>query len=544
MKVEEGEDYTSLSIFDEGKVDPEMILIIQRAGGGKSLCAESIIEEYHKAGYVIISLTDVKEEFELCYAMFEPQESFHLKKLQYEGKKPSKKKVKIYHPFTFNIPKTNLPEINWFTIPLKSLSMPHIKFIAETNYETDSVKLLVNALGSLSSNQNLYDLIHYIRKHSKVTKKKEWGKDIAEPDKDLFYLDVSQKGTITDVSEIASWFKPFVKNYMLAPSNFKLSLDVKKILDDQESYHCLSTKWIPAINDKLKYFTILSFFYEIMSQKDYAKHPILFVIEEVSYLMPFRSEGYPAYLSAYIRSQLITQRSKGRGCASIMTSQTLFDIDEQIREKATQMLLGNLKGVSDLDRVVKSLKYKGDLPELLRTLKRNNYIFVGDEDMEAFRVLFPSHCHAETKYRFIEMYQRFYPDKMTKYAVLIDEVKQHLKEIQKDFDAKTSKEKKEKQKEAEEDYKKKAGLDKAEKEVEAMKDKYKGLKESTRDEKIAKCLELREKEPDMGIRKIAEIIGVSKSAAAGYLKIANERKKLPKVKDKGDGINYEEMSQK
>lgn len=527
MRVEEKE-YTGISIFDEtGKIDNEMMLIIQRAGGGKSLASESILEEFHDNGYIVISLTDVKDEWELCYSMFEPQAKYHLNILKREGKSPTKKKVEIYHPFTFNIPKTNLPKLNLFTIPLKSLDRQKLSFIGETDSETDSVRLLQDGIESLQKNSNIYDLIHHVQRKARTIRKKHFGKEIVQADKDTFFLETSQKGTMTNVSEIASWFKPFLKDYFLTPDDFKLNLDVEKIFNNQESYHCLSTNWIK--DEKRKYFTIFCFFDEIMKNIQKSKYPICFLIEEVAKLTPYKSEGFKKFLANYLRDKLLTMRSKGRGCSALMTSQVFFDIDEKLREKASQVFFGNLKGVADIDRIAKGLKLRGDPVEQLRTMARNEYLMMGEEENGAFRFLFPSHCHAEPRYNFIEMYSKFYRDRMTKYSDVIDEVKVHLKEIEKHYQLKVQEESKRKISEAKDEFEKASSKEKVEKELLEIKQKIKDRSDMSRDEKINQCLELRKKEPNISVRKIAEILGISKSTVNEYFKIVKQRENLPKI---------------
>lgn len=534
MRVEEGDDYTGLVVYDEyKKVDPEMILIIQKAGGGKSLFSESVVEEYHDDGAIVISLTDFKDERELCYAMFEPQEKFHLDKLYYEGKKPSKKKVEMYHPFTFDIPKTNQPKTNYFTIPLKSLTRTELSFIAESPHDTDSVRLLMDAVSNLGNKENIFDMLHYIQKHAKTHRKKYFDKQIVESDEENFYLEAGQKGSIKNVSEIASWFRPFLKDYFLTPADFKLNLDVKKIFDNPDAYHCLVTNHIT--DEKMKYFAILCFYSEIMNNIQYAKRPVLFVIEEVAKMCPYNAQGFKSYMADYFRDNLITMRSKGRGCSAVMTSQIWFDIDDKIKEKATQMFFGNLKGVVDLDRIAKSLKYKSDIVERLRTLKRNRYMLVGEEDQDNFVAFFPSHCHAEPKYNFNEMYSKFYDT--VKYGDLIKEVKEHLSLIEKEYKEKAKKEHEEKLKEAEDDYKKKSGALKAEQELSEMKEKYKEVKTSKREDKIQRVADILAKNPSASVREVADIAGMSKSSANEYIKIV--KSKLPNV----DSIKEESVSQ-
>lgn len=501
--------------------EPERIIIIQRSGGGKSLSAESIIEEHHEYGkYIVIHLTDMKDEFEPCYAMFEPEMKYHLDKLRYEGKVPSKKKVKIYHPFTFDIPSKLLPKMELFTFPIKSLNRTRLSLISETHQSTDSVTLLLNAIRSLPKSGSIYDLVHNIERDIQTNVKKKFGGQIVKANKNFFFLRTGQKGSKTSVAQVGSWFEPFLYDYMLAPSNFKLNFDAKKLLQDQESYHCLVTKWIK--DPKMKYFVMLSFFNEIIENIEYAKHPVLFVIEEVAKLVPQSPEGFKVFLAEYIRDELLTMRSQGRGCGAIMTSQGL-DFDDMLKEKGSKMLIGQIVGINELARLAKSLKYGKDMVNKIKSLRRNQFIKYGDEKLDAFVVLFPSHCHAETVYNFIEMYSRHYPEKMRNYKDLKDEVKKHLKEIEQVFQKRCDEEDRQKEKELKEEQERASGKEKLRQELEDLKEKMKSESDMSKAEKIRKVWELKEKDSDISQAKIADIIGIDKSTVSRWLK-------LPKTK--------------
>lgn len=517
MRIDNTGNYRCISLIDEfGKVDNEILLIIQKAGFGKSLASESIIEELHNFGYVTISLTDVKDEFESCYAMFRPTEKYHLDALKKCGKMPLQKKVRIYHPFTFNIPKTLIPKINFFTIPISSLDREIVSFIAESEKETDSVRLVMDSISDLTKNNNIYDLIHNISKTSKSQKKNYFGKQIAVSKKDSFYLDVGQKGTSTNISEVVSWFKPFVRDYFLAPQNFRINLDVKGIIDDKESYHCLSTKWIK--DEKMKYFTIICFINEIFRYKDQIKYPICFLIEEVAKLAPFRAEGCKAFLASCFRGKLLLMRSQGKGFFAVMTSQVWSDLDEKLREKSTQTLIGNIQGIMDIDRISKVFKLRKDDVDTLNSLKRNQYILQGDKNFQPFDIFLPSHCHAEAKYSFIEMYSRN-GYTMKKYDALVSEVRQHLDSIEKKYKEKVEKDKKNKIAEAKEDYERSIAKDRAVRELEELKQKVKNKTEISREEIIRKCKQMKKEYPELSIREIADRIGISKSSVSKYLAV-------------------------
>ena len=83
------------------------------------MAVENIVEEYHNMGYTVIIISDNKEEIEWGYAEFLPIEKYHLDGLREISKKPGTKKVKIYSPFTFRLPRNKIPDFNIFTLSLK-----------------------------------------------------------------------------------------------------------------------------------------------------------------------------------------------------------------------------------------------------------------------------------------------------------------------------------------------------------------------------------------------------------------------------------------
>ena len=134
-------EYTYISLKDKYKHIPNvMIFIVAGSGWGKGLATEAMVEEFHRAGYVILCIADPKQELEMGFAEFMPKAEYHLENLRLVGKKAETKKVKRYHPFTFNIPKRRLPPFEFFTIPLKSLERSEWGLIAERNSDSDTMK--------------------------------------------------------------------------------------------------------------------------------------------------------------------------------------------------------------------------------------------------------------------------------------------------------------------------------------------------------------------------------------------------------------------
>lgn len=535
MQIEEAEDYAGLVVGDSS----ERIIIIQAGGQGKTLSAESIAEELHAKGVLIIFITDVKGEFESCYSLFEPMARWHLNALKKEGKKPNKKKGIIYHPFTSHIPKTLLPELNIYTLPmLDALKRDNIMFLAQPkkNDETDSIKLVLNALEDMTPNSNIYDLMDLIGRRATTQQRNIHGRDIVERDSDMFFMKTHQKGSVTNVGEIGGWLKPYLKNYFLTPSNFSLNLDVKKLLADQEHYHYHVNKWLP--DEKIKDFSEMAFFGAILKgiEDGHAKYPVCFIIEEVQYKMPLYAEGYKTYLADYYGKHLITMRSKGRGCGAILTAQGL-GFNPRIREKGSKILIGQIVGISELDQLGKQLKLERDDIQEIKTLDKMRYFLYGKEDQGAFKIFVPSHAHAEEKYNFFEMYKRFYPEKMKKYTEILDMVKAHIKEIHQGYAEKSKAERKREVHDAEEAEKRKSGAEMMEKRLEEVKEDFKDFKADSREEKIQKCWELKKSDPTLSVRDIAKIVGLGKSMVADYIKRGEALEKAPKIEGKKEGID-------
>ena len=137
MEVVQTSDGNEIRIIKE---NPEQILVLGTSGHGKSIFIEKLIEAHHDAGYIVVSLVDIKDEMELCYACMTPKEKYHLRQMDRFGIKPSSKKIKIFSPFTFSIPKGNLPPINFFTIPIKTLRREELSMLCETHSDSNIIK--------------------------------------------------------------------------------------------------------------------------------------------------------------------------------------------------------------------------------------------------------------------------------------------------------------------------------------------------------------------------------------------------------------------
>lgn len=483
------------------------------------------MEEYHKKGYLIINLLDIKDEFENCFSMFEPKSDWHINTLKYFGKKTSKKKVKIYHPFTFNIPKKLLPDINFFTFPIKSLDREDIVMLLEAYGDTESVKLMMNVIRTMPNTTTFYEFIHILKKAVEKADSKEQ----QEENELMFGLDISSKSTQSNLAEILGSLTAFEDNYMLTELNNDLNLNLKEIFNDQEHYHCLVTNWIGrkillgeshtiSKDMKLKYFVIQKFFRSIINNIKDCKYPICFVIEEVKRLTPigYMAQNYQKRMSIVLSEQLITIRNKGLGCVAVLNTQNMFDVNGSVIDASNFQLLMRTQARFDLNNY---LKVFGMTPRITREIqslglseyKINNpsyldYTFIG---------IPPSHGHKETSYNFFKLYKEAYPEKLKKYNEIINYMeikKKESKELLKEAIAQSRKNKIKEPKEK---------TEKIEKELEEVKEEKKQLEVDVKEELMQRAYELY-----IGGKSLR---GVGKELNINYESI---RKYINKVKEK------------
>lgn len=502
----------------DGRVLNSFILITAKSGFGKSLTSEAIAEKYHKAGYCVIFLSDVKDAFENGFAMFKPEERYHLEQLRVQGTMPSSKKVKIYHPFCFGIPSGFLPDINFYTFSIKDLTRREINFLTESFYDSDVTKLMLSAIQNISKEDGIFGMLHHLQEQIKGKKK---GRQFI-PDPKNFYLSATI-GTLKSLQGISNNFQLFKQDYFIAKDNCSINLDIRKVLQDRESFHVFSTKWVK--DEKLKSFCILALLNQIIKNSDYAKYPVVIVIPEIRKLTPMKPEGFKIFLADLIKESLSTMRSMGKGMSAILDSQVFEDIDEDVVDSCTNMLIGELGGARDVERICKALGYGKDIRNQLKRMEeRNSYFLMGQEDMGAFKMFVPSFMHKEENYSFIEMYKKYFGDKMKRYDDLTnmmqkiykeeeEKVRQKARRMQEEELAEMDKKIKEKQVNKREDS------EELEQEVKVLKSE----KNKIRDDAIVKIYL---DSPELSLREIAEkVSGIVGKVSYGTVKVVLEKYK-------------------
>lgn len=507
----------------DGKVDQKFIFVYAKSGYGKSLAVESLIEEYHRAGFTVLILSDVKDEWESAYAMFKPKEKYHLDQLNYIGKEPRAKKVKLYHPFTFRMPKTTpLPPIKWYGFSLKEMGRAEWSMISESVQETDTIRVLLNASSSINKSDGLFSFLHNVE--AGILGRSAAKKD-TKPDPKLFHLRI-KSATAKSLQDIASYLLPFKTDYLLLPDNSPLLLNWRDILNDHEPYHFFVSPWIK--DKKIKNFLVLALLEAIIRNNKYCRKPVLIVIPEIRFLTPQEKEGYTRFLARGIKEKLSVMRSQGRGFSAIFDSQVWGDVDVEVRDSATETFFGEIGGEKDLERICKALQFKRNVREKLNNMGgKNKYLWKGKESMEEFTMWMPGHMHAEESYNFLAMFKKLRKNERQPYTKLYEQMREQMTK-----EKTRIKERIKKRIQAADNAKKPGVKKQLAEERERMREKFVqekakilGKIESERETKMKLVYQVWLDNPGVSFSELARRTDCSKNTAKKYVTMMEEREK-------------------
>ena len=119
-----------------------------------------------------------------------------------------------------------------YTFSLRNLGREEWGLIAETSYDKESIRLLIQASQDITKEDGIYAFAHNIRDsiRGKTSNKQ------SKADPKNFFLE-SSGGTMKSMSEISSYLKPFKKDLFLVKDSCPLNINWKEILSDRENYH-------------------------------------------------------------------------------------------------------------------------------------------------------------------------------------------------------------------------------------------------------------------------------------------------------------------
>jgi len=414
--------------LEDGSAVPMNCLVVATVGAGKSLVGEQIAHFFYRNGYTIISLSDVKDAYEFGFCMFEPTAPYHRRKLHKFGCPIGGVPTKLYHPFTFALPRnTKLPNINFYTLNIKTLTRTDMNFLAESEENKRSIQILLEELQKLKRDDGLHHLIFNAENQTEsIANLTKTGMKFRSENSDEFYTR-SKQGTEKTSAEMSAYFKPFIDTYALAPESAPSNLNIVDIMNDQTSYHVFSTRWIT--DRRLKAFFILHLLQDLINNESHAKHPICIYLEEIRFLTPAGSEGFNKFLAQEIGTTMTRMRNMGRGFAIISTTQIYRAVHTDVLDTFNETVIGRIESKKEREFIGKADRLSTQDTNLLKSLEVGDFViktkdeFSDEATLQKVRFYMPPHSHKEQGYSFFEWYAKRFPDKMRTYGDLIDQMR-------------------------------------------------------------------------------------------------------------------------
>jgi hypothetical protein len=539
---------------ETGKLDPINGLIVGGVGSGKTLALEEYARYFYEHGYTVISLSDVKDGLEFGFSAFEPSAPYMLRQINMFGAPKHAQKIKVYHPFTFDIPTDELPEINFYGINIKNLTEIDLKFLAESNENKRSIQIIMETAEKLKSDEGIHHLIFSSETQTESLINSNKGGVKYRSDKADDFFTKTKIGTEKTASEMVAYFKPFLKDYCLLPKNNSHNLNIKELMNDQEHYHIFTTKWI--ISRRLKAFFILHLLQELINNEQYAKHPVCIILEEIRFLTPNSSDGFANFLSEEIKSTMTRMRNMGKGFAILSTTQVYRDVSPVVIDSFNSITLGKISSFKELEFISKALKMSSTDMNTIKNLDVGEFaVYTKEENVEEkslnkIRFFMPPHSHKEQGKNFFSEWQKYFPERMHVYTDLIEEMKAEKQRIEEDVTVLKDKENISKRESAKKNNEERRPNRNYETEEKLEKQKEKGKKTSERLMNLVwetyNSASGKEKEYGVIAQKVGMFLGDGKPNKMGVLRLLERRRKQESLKsekaseDEGENEDAEE----
>ncbi len=363
-----------------------LLLIVGTAGSGKSVTVENIVYILWKLGWKIIYITEKKgDAFAPCFSMFKAMKPEHLKILKDMQREPGTIPNEVLMPFTFNFPfkKKHPQNFKFFTFDIKSLKEDSLTIVLPSDQKEDAltVRLCSNLInkGIINNEDNIWSFVR------KLSEKVKHQSNYLDPEN--MYLRGKMSGDEKTVDKIVDSITNFKKDFFMQPSNFKLdyklgdetrtiqNINFLDLINNQGVISILNKSFIR--DNRHKYLIDNLFFRGIddaLADSKKVKYPVLIVIEEVKALLPNSNQvSYEKKLSRTIIDLLSTIRSKGKGCNTLLTTQSYFQTSSELRAATTNTLFFKLN-MEDLRQMRRNNMAREETINLLGTLKKGQFI--------------------------------------------------------------------------------------------------------------------------------------------------------------------------
>lgn len=411
-----GYNYVSIADKKTGKTKSNNIFAYAEPGGGKSTLLEYINYYKYIGGGIkekratIIGLNDKKDEYEMAFSMFEPDEEYHITKLNKYGVPKKAIPTILHHPYSEDIPfEKELPPMHIFTIDIKSIDRPELNFLAETNENKTSIQIIEKVIKELKPYEGILHLNFYAQNETDDTEKDLKSKIRFRSMDERSGFPKTKMGTAKQSMDIQNYLQPFFnEDYIITPHNCPLNIDIVKIANDQEHYHSFIFKYLK--DERKKLFVMFHIFLEIIKHKDEFKNPIHIYFPELSGIIGNKETGFASYLAELIANAMRTMRTSGIGISA--DGQTWKYTNNQILSAINEFFIGKITSMDELEAVKTKLGLKAKEFELLKSIEIGQFLMItkdeGLDETSAQKIIgfMPPHAHKEESIKFIQLYKK------------------------------------------------------------------------------------------------------------------------------------------
>ncbi len=404
--------------------NPRNLIALGITGSAKSTLISKYLEKEYENGSKIVDVWDSKNDFEGGFRVFPPSEKQNkiMKSLLTDSRlyKGETYPTKIFHPLckTISNKYRKLPScFELFSIPLNSLTLEDINFLAENTKPTTSSRILHNILKDLNNRTTLVDLFSKISELSRKTEASMYfGHRIKQ-----------REGTMKNFA--LKIFIDFHDEYTISSESNCLALTKEKLmkdLNDNKTFSVFSTKWVG--DTKSKYFITLWIMHQIAQMKtDGLIEPkVVFVIRDLHTLAPrFYNidEKFKTAMIGMIYDILSTYRSKD--IEVVADNQDPTTLNTRLMGQFTEVLVGPISTPNEVQYLLESgASIDRNIIQAINAIKSSPLKqFYDLNSGEFITPLFPKHRHKEAGENFMKLWEEFYSGKFKEWTKMIADSK-------------------------------------------------------------------------------------------------------------------------
>lgn len=427
MNLQRSNHYNHVVMVDEnGIYSPSPILVVGTSGKGKSLFVERMLEivEDNVKDMILFILVDVSHTLEGAFPMFHATDKIQLEKLAFQKEEPrARDNVKLWIINGTKIGEWHkrcrgLPEGEIITFSAKKIfGDKECLFLLETITENSVARLLMQSASELKSNEGI-DFVKYYANHliGKGYRKK---------------FDDTIIGDKNDYNMINSVLKPLIDSGAIMPDNFKYNFDIKNLISDKGKRHVFVYNGLPKEYEKLQDFFLFHILNEIARHSDECKYPLSILIEEAQSKVPFKGEGHKKVLAEKMGDVIGTIRKTAKGTGVFITSRSWNKMASQVRDECGEQIIFGLSQ-QDMSQYLKVNPMRNALKINMNRLLKGEFVRKGKESKTLITKV-PRHGHKHITHDFMELYKKFYPQKITNYSAVFKEIESAQAESRKQY---------------------------------------------------------------------------------------------------------------